>query len=107
MRTLLQQGGYRELWRDFELWEALTRPYTDLVGEPILALIVFGTTGAAFYIVQRRMIIPLVSMVLIGGIGLSRLPTAAGRVVVIFAALSIAALVYLLYQRALGSASYR
>lgn len=102
-----QQGGYQDLWADFQVWEAITSVYTDLLGEPLVALLFFGATGAAFYILQQRMIIPLVTLILIGGIALANIPAQASRVVIIFVMLSLASLLYLLYQAALGSSQYQ
>jgi hypothetical protein len=44
---------------------------------------------------------------LIGGISLSTLPPGPSRVVIILVLLAIGSIVYLLYQRALGSSRFR
>lgn len=96
-----------DLLLDGEYIEAITRVYTDLIGEPLVALIVFGATGAAFYITQRRMIIPLVMLFLIGGITLASIPAPASSLIIIFVALGVMTIIYLLYQQALGSFRFR
>jgi hypothetical protein len=92
---------------DGEFFKVFSEVYTNLLGEPVAALIFFGATGTAFYIYQERAIIPVVMTILIGGVILAELPAAASRVVIILVLLAISAIVYLLYQTALGSSRFR
>jgi hypothetical protein len=101
------QNDYADRLLDGEYVDVITDVYTDLLGEPVTALIFFGATGVAFFIYQERAIIPVVMVVLIGGISLSTLPPGPSRVVIILVLLAIASVVYLMYQRALGSSRFR
>jgi hypothetical protein len=92
---------------DGEFFKVFSEVYTDLLGEPIAALIFFGATGTAFFIYQEKAIIPVVMTILIGGVVLAELPSAASRVVIILVLLAITGIVYLLYQAALGSSRFR
>jgi hypothetical protein len=92
---------------DGEFFKVFSEVYTDLLGEPIAAMIFFGATGVAFFIYQERAIIPVVMTILVGGVILAELPAAASRVVIILVLLAIAGIVYLLYQAALGSSRFR
>lgn len=101
------QNNYADRLIEGDYFGVMTDVYTDLVGEPVAALIFFGATGLAFYMYQERAIVPVVMVILIGGISLSALPPGPSRVVIILVLLTVASVVYLLYQRALGSSRFR
>jgi len=81
-------------------FEAILYPFTSTLGEPLLALLIFGSIGMAYYQVQKSVIIPLIMLILIGSATLSRAPSSAGNAIVALATLSLASLGYILYTRA-------
>lgn len=90
-----------------EFIDPIVGVYADLLGTPLLAMLVFGSTGAAFYITQQRAIIPVIMLVLMGGVTLANLPAPAGNAVLVLVVVALAVMVYVLYQRALGSSRFR
>lgn len=90
-----------------EFVDPIVGVYADLLGTPVVALLFFGATGAAFYIVQQRAIIPVIMLVLVGGVTVVNLPAPAGNAVIVLVVIALAVMVYLLYQRALGSSRFR
>jgi len=100
-------SNYQDRLVDGQFFDVVTDVYVDLIGEPLFALLFFGATGAAFYVVQRRMISPLVTLILIGGVALTSIPAVAARTVIILVLIGLAVIIYLLYQRALGSSRFR
>jgi len=93
----LQTAGER-LRNNF--WEAILYPFTSTLGEPLLALLIFGTIGLAYYQVQKSVIIPVIMTILIGSVTLSRAPSSAGNAVVALVTLALASIGYILYTRA-------
>jgi len=81
-------------------FETLISPFAETLGIPLTALMVFGSIGLAFYQVQQSIIIPLVTLVLVGGVTLSRAPQSAGNAIIGMATLAVASLGYILYTRA-------
>jgi len=51
MTSLLQVSAGQRLRENF--FEAILYPFTSTLGEPLLALLVFGSIGFAYYQVQR------------------------------------------------------
>jgi len=90
-----------------EFVDAIISVYADLMGTPVLALLFFGATGAAFYIVQQRAIIPVIMLVLVGGVTVANLPAPAGNAIIVLVVVALAVTVFLLYQRALGSSRFK
>jgi hypothetical protein len=81
-------------------FETIISPFTDTLGIPLTALIVFGGIGLAYYQLQKSVIIPLVSLVLVGGVTLARAPESAANAVIGLATLAVASIGYVLYTRA-------
>ena len=65
----------------------------------ILALLVFGTIGAGYYMTQRSIAIPIVMVTLIGGVTITRFPLPAQQGLLGVFVISIAGVGYLLLQR--------
>jgi len=95
---ILQKTAGERLQDNF--FEALLYPFTSTLGEPLLALLVFGSIGFAYYQVQKSVIIPLIMLILIGSVTLSRAPSSAGNAIVAMSVLSLASLGYIIYTRA-------
>jgi len=100
-------GRYGDRIGNGEVLDAIISVFVDPLGAPLAALIFFGATGAAFYIVQQRAIIPILMIIMIGGVTLAAIPSAASRVVIMLVLVALAAMIYLMYQRALGSSRFR
>jgi len=73
--------------------------FTTIVPAPILALLVFGTIGAGYYMTQRSAAIPIVMITLIGGVTITRFPLPAQQGLLGVFVISIAGVGYLLLQR--------
>lgn len=96
--TLLQVSAAQRIRENF--FEAILYPFTSTLGEPLLALIVFGGIGLAYYQVQRSMIIPVIMLVLVGSVTLARAPSSAGNAIVAMTVLGLASMGYIIYTRA-------
>jgi len=94
---VLQTAGER-LKDNF--FEAILFPFTSTLGEPLLALLIFGAIGLAYYQVQKSVIIPLIMVILIGSVTLSRAPSSAGNAIVAMVTLALASIGYIIYTRA-------
>jgi len=98
MTSLLQVSAAQRIRENF--FEAILYPFTSTLGEPLLALIVFGGIGLAYYQVQRSMIIPVIMLVLVGSVTISQAPSSAGNALVALTVLGLASMGYIIYTRA-------
>lgn len=73
--------------------------FTSIVPPPILALLVFGTIGAGYYMTQRSIAIPIVMVTLIGGVTITRFPLPAQQGLLGVFVIAIAGIGYVLLQR--------
>jgi hypothetical protein len=73
--------------------------FTGVVPMPILALLVFGTIGVGYYLVQRSVAIPLVMATLISGVTINLFPVPAQRGIVAVFAIALAGVGYVLLDR--------
>lgn len=81
-------------------FEAIVSPFTSTLGIPLTALVIFGSIGLAYYQVQRSLIIPVIMLVLVGGVTISLAPSSAGNAIVGLTVLGLAAVGYIIYTRA-------
>jgi hypothetical protein len=99
IRILLQTTAGDRLRDNF--FEAILYPFTQAFGGiEILSLLIFGSIGMAYYQVQRSVIIPLIMLILIGSVTLSRAPSSAGNAIVAMSVLALASMGYIIYTRA-------
>jgi len=98
MTSLLQVSAGQRLRENF--FEAILYPFTSTLGEPLLALLVFGSIGFAYYQVQRSVIIPIIMLILVGSVTLSRAPSSAGNAIVAMTVVALASMGYIIYTRA-------
>jgi len=98
MTSLLQVSAGQRLRENF--FEAILYPFTSTLGEPLLALLVFGSIGFAYYQVQRSIIIPVIMLILVGSVTLSRAPSSAGNAIVAMATVALASMGYIIFTRA-------
>jgi hypothetical protein len=96
---LLQSAGYSE-WLDGDFFQALISPFTDLVGVPVVAMYFFGVIGLGYYTTQQSVIIPVVMLILIGGITIGLAPVGATKLAVATLAVALTGIGYLVFQRA-------
>jgi hypothetical protein len=97
VEILLQNVG-QELSQNF--FETLISPFTSTLGIPLTSLVVFGSIGLAYYQVQRSVIIPLITLLLVGSVTITRAPQSARNAIVALATISVASIGYILYVRA-------
>jgi len=83
-----------------EVFDAVVGVFTTVVPLPILSLAVFGSIGVGYYLVQQRIIIPIVMFSIIGGTTLARAPAAFNNAVLATFVLAIAGIGFVLLQRA-------
>jgi len=100
---LLQaSGGYLQEWLSGGIFEALSGPFIDTVGIPMAALLFFGGIGAAYYANSGKAIMPVIMLILIGGVTLAFAPPTATRFAIITLVLGLAAVAYLAWRQAKG-----
>lgn len=73
--------------------------FTGPVPVPIVALLVFGTIGVAYYIVQRSVAIPLVMFLLVGGSTIARAPISIQEGIVAALVVVVAGIGYIILVR--------
>jgi hypothetical protein len=81
-------------------FETLISPFVSTLGIPLTALMIFGSIGLAYYQVQGSIIIPVIMLILVGGVTIGRAPQSAGNAIIGMATLAVASLGYILYTRA-------
>jgi len=73
--------------------------YTQVIPEPILALMVVGPIGVAYYMVTRSFAIPLVMAMLIGAVVIVEFPIAFQNGLVAMFTIMVLVLLYVVFQR--------
>jgi len=103
MMTLLHASGcYLSDWLAGNVFEALSGPFLDTVGVPMAALLFFGAIGASYYANSGKVIMPVIMLILIGGVTMAFAPPSAARFAIIVLILGLTAAGYLLWQQARG-----
>jgi hypothetical protein len=87
-------------WFNGNVFQALISPFVDLLGVPLVAMYVFGVVGVGYYTVQQSVIIPIVMLILVGGITIGFAPATATQLVVAAVAVGLTSIGYLAFQRA-------
>lgn len=57
-----------------DIFGVLVEAFTYKWPIPIAAIVIFGSIGAAYYLVQERIIVPLVMLIVVGGVTVARAP---------------------------------
>jgi len=96
--TVVIQSFMDELMRG-DVFGAAVQVFDGVVPVPIVALLVFGTIGTAYYMVQRSPAIPVVMFVLVGGVTVAEAPTTVQQGITALAVLFLAGIGYTLLQR--------
>jgi len=99
---LLQAGGYADEIVNGEIFQGLIGPFVDVMGIPLTALMFFGSIGTAYYAVSGKATMPVVMMILVGGVTLQFAPPAAARFGIVVLVLGLASIAYLAWQQARG-----
>jgi hypothetical protein len=73
--------------------------FGGVVPIPIMALMVFGSIGVGYYMVQRSFIIPFVMFLLIGGVTVAEVPLQVQSGLVALLVLALAGIGYVILQR--------
>jgi hypothetical protein len=100
MIALQAAGGYVNDLLAGEVFQGLIGPFVDVLGIPLSALMFFGAIGVSYYAVSGRATMPVIMLILIGGVTLSFAPPSAARFGVIVLILGLAAIGYLAWREA-------
>lgn len=100
IRTLLLTAlqSYGDLWTSGNFWEAITGPFADLMGLPAFAMVFFGTITVAYYLFQGSAIMPVIMLILAGGVTVALAPSPVVRFAGIAFILTVAGAGYMIYQ---------
>jgi hypothetical protein len=82
-----------------DVFQFAVETFSGTVPVPLLATLMFGTVGLAYYIVQRSVAIPMVMFIMIGGSTIALAPTRVQQSAVALAVVVIAGLGYVLLNR--------
>lgn len=85
-----------------DIFQALIQPFVSTLGIPLTALMFFGAIGTAYYAVSGRATMPVIMLILVGGVTLGFAPPSAARFGIIVLVLGLASVAYLAWQRARG-----
>ena len=73
--------------------------FTQTIPAPILALFVFGAIGVGYYMTQRTVAIPLVMVLMIGGVTRTEFPASFQSAIGAALVVAIAGLAFIILQR--------
>jgi hypothetical protein len=91
--------AFRDLLLDGQIFRAIVEGLTSALPLPVVSLLVFGTVGAAYYLVQQRVIIPIVMLILVGGVTIARAPAGFNSGILAVVVVALAGIVYIVVQR--------
>jgi len=84
---------------DGEFFQVVVEVFTSVIPLPIVAALVFLPVGAAYYIVQRSVIIPVVMVIMVGGATVALAPAGFSTALVGLLVLALGSAAYVLLQR--------
>lgn len=84
---------------DGKIFDAVVDVFTASVPQPIVALAVFGSIGIGYYLVQQRVIIPVVMFAIVGGTTLGLAPAAYNNAILAGFGLALAGVGYIILNR--------
>lgn len=103
-RTALQAtGGYINEMLNGEVFQALAGPFLDTLGIPLTALMFFGSIGTAYYAVSGKAIMPVIMLIMIGGVTLQFAPPSAARFGIIVLILGLTSIGFLAWRQTKAS----
>jgi len=95
---IMQTSLFDQLLRG-DLFSVVIKTFESVVPIPLFALLVFGSIGTGYYMVQRSAAIPAVMAILVGGVTIARFPTNVQSGIVALLVLAVAGVGYTLLQR--------
>jgi hypothetical protein len=85
---------------DGDVFRTLVDAYTtNGVPLPVVALLLFGSIGLAYYVVQQRIIIPVVMLAIVGGVTIARAPGIFLQAIAGILLVGLAGIGYILFNR--------
>lgn len=100
---LLQaEGGYVNDLLSGEVFRALAGPFLDVLGVPLAATMFFGSIGVAYYAVSGKAIMPVIMLIMIGGVTLRFAPPSVARFGIITLVLGLTSIGFLAWRQARG-----
>jgi len=99
---LQASGGYIDDLLAGDVFQGLAGPFLDTVGIPMAALLFFGGIGASYYANSGKAIMPVVMLILVGGVTMAFAPPSAARFGIIILVLGLTSVGYLAWQSAKG-----
>jgi hypothetical protein len=82
-----------------DLFGWLVSIFTQAVPLPIVALVVFGTIGLAYYMVQRTFVIPVSMLLIVGAVTVAEFPPTFQTATVALSILGFTVVAYVLFNR--------
>ncbi len=95
---LIVLQSYAEEWGSGEFWDAILGPFVDVMGLPLFAALIFAPIGLSYYLFQGSMIMPLIMLVLVGGVTIALAPNPVVVGAGIAFVLTLAGAGYMVYQ---------
>jgi len=99
---LQASGGYIDDLLAGDVFQGLAGPFLDTVGLPMAALLFFGGIGASYSANPGTAIMPVVMLILVGGVTMAFAPPSAARFGIIILVLGLTSVGYLAWQSAKG-----
>jgi hypothetical protein len=99
---LQASGGYIDELLAGDGFQGIAGPFIDTVGIPMAALLFFGGIGVSYYANSGKAIMPVVMLILIGGVTMAYAPPSAARFGIIVLVLGITSIGYLAWRSARG-----
>jgi len=82
-----------------DLFGYMVEIFTGAVPLPIVALVVFGTIGLSFYMVQRTFVIPVSMFLIVGAVSVAQFPPTFQTATTGLAIIGFTTVAYVLFNR--------
>lgn len=82
-----------------DLFRLMVDVFTGAVPLPIVALVVFGTVGLSFYMVQRTFVIPVSMFLIVGAVSVARFPPTFQTATAGLSIIAFTTVAYVLFNR--------
>lgn len=96
---ILQSSEFFRLLKQREFFDAFLHPFESTLGLPVLSLLIFGGIGFAQYQRQGNAIVPVVSLIMIGGVVLISAPPQVQRLGLVALIMAVTATGYFAFRR--------
>jgi hypothetical protein len=81
-----------------DMWAFTVGNLGNAVPVPVLALMVFGSIGIGYYMVQQSFTIPLIMFILVGSITIAQAPVTFTNAITALVVIAVAVIGYLILQ---------